>query len=486
MLCVGASICELPIKTIGKLISRDICPKQNIASITSAIAHSIDKLNMLKHARYVSGFPTRFTVLLVLALIAQNSTQGRASELRRTPIVKAVATALPSVVNIHGQKAGDTSDSSTRVNGMGTGIVIDERGYILTNYHVVEGVEQIQVSTQSGKTVVARLVGHDHATDLAIIRIDVAEMMPVIPMGTSSDLMLGEPVIAIGNAYGYPHTITRGIISQLHRPVQVSEDQKYLDLIQTDASINPGNSGGPLLNIDGNVIGINVAVRVGAQGIGFAVPIDQAIEVASRLLNTHITKQIHHGVVGKTVTTAHSMKFVITSVSGNSPASRSGLQPGDVIESIDEQPVYRSLDFERKLLDHAAGEELALKIHRNDQPVSLNLMLASSTGHQPVSLSERVWSQLGMRLTPANQLAFSRSNSRYRGGLKVVGVRGDGPAAQQGIRFGDVLVGMQKWETISMDNVAYILDSDHVKQGSPLKFYVIRNDETLFGFLQAE
>jgi len=321
---------------------------------------------------------------------------------------------------------------------------------------------------------------------LAIIRIDVAEQLPVIPMGTSSDLMLGEPVIAIGNAYGYPHTITRGIVSQLHRPVQVSEDQKYLDLIQTDASINPGNSGGPLLNIDGNVIGINVAVRVGAQGIGFAVPIDQAIEVASRLLNAHISKQIHHGVVGKTVATSQNTKFVVTSVSGNSPASRSGLQPGDVIDSVNEQPVYRSLDFERKLLDHMAGEEVALKIHRNDQPVSVNLMLASSARQQPVSLADRIWSQLGLRLTPASQQTFSRGNSRYRGGLRVVSVRGDGPAAQQGIRFGDVLVGMQKWETISLDNVAYILDSDHVKSGSPLKFYVIRNDETLFGFLSVE
>ncbi|MDP6555735.1 MAG: trypsin-like peptidase domain-containing protein [Pirellulaceae bacterium] len=442
---------------------------------------------MLEKARHLSGLPTSFTVLLLLATFVLWSAPGHTSELRRTAIVRAVEATIPSVVNIHGQKTNDSAETSARVNGMGTGIVIDERGYILTNYHVVEGVERIQVSTRSGKTVLARLVGQDHATDLAIIRIDVATGLPVIRMGTSNDLMLGEPVIAIGNAYGYPHTITRGIISQLHRPVQVSEDQKYLDLIQTDASINPGNSGGPLLNIDGDVIGINVAVRVGAQGIGFAVPIDQAIEVASRLLNAHISKQIHHGVVGKTVATEHKTKFVITSVSGNSPASRSGLQPGDVISSIDEQPVYRPLDFERKLLDHSAGEELALEIHRNDQPVSVNLMLASSTRQQrPISLSQRIWSQLGLRLVPAGQQTFSRGNSRYRGGLKVVDVLVDGVSAQQGIRYGDVLVGIQKWETVSLDNVAYILDSDHVKRGSPLKFYVIRNGETLFGHLQID
>ena len=370
---------------------------------------------------------------------------------------------------------------------MGTGIIIDERGYILTNYHVVEGVERIQVSTRSGQTVLAQLVGQDHATDLAIIRVDISRKLPVIRIGTSSDLMLGEPVIAIGNAYGYPHTITRGIISQLHRPVQVSDDQKYMDLVQTDASINPGNSGGPLLNIDGNVIGINVAVRVGAQGIGFAVPIDQAIEVASQLLASHISMQVHHGVVGKSVISEHDTKFVVTSVLSNSPASRSGLQPGDVIESVDEQPIFRSLDFQRSLLDHSAGDELSLKVNRNDQPVSVKLVLVNSTRtHHPLTLADRVWSQLGLRLIPSSRQTFSRANSRYRGGLKVVGVRGDGPSAQQGIRYGDVLVGMQKWETISLDNVAYILDSDYVKRGSALKFYVIRNGETLFGHLKVD
>jgi serine protease Do len=458
---------------------------QNIASTTSAVAPSLDEHHMPKNAHHVSGLQACFTVLFLAVAMVLGATPGHASELRRTAIVRAVEAALPSVVNIHGQKTNDSSANSARVNGMGTGIVIDERGYILTNYHVVEGVERIQVSTRSGQTVLARLVGQDHATDLAIIRVDVSTNLPVIRIGTSSDLMLGEPVIAIGNAYGYPHTITRGIISQLHRPVQVSDDQKYLDLIQTDASINPGNSGGPLLNIDGNVIGINVAVRVGAQGIGFAVPIDQAIEVASRLLNSHISTRIHHGVVGKTVATALNSKFIITSVTSNSPASRSGLQPGDVIESINDQHVYRSLDFQRNLLDHSAGDEVAIKVNRNDKLVSVNLLLANSTRSQhPVTPSDRIWSQLGLRLLPAGQQAFSRANSRYRGGLKVVGVRRDGPAAQQGIRYGDILVGMEKWETISLDNVAYILDTDHVKRGLALKFYVIRNGETLFGHLQ--
>ena len=148
---------------------------------------------------------------------------------------------------------------------MGTGVVIDPRGYIITNYHVVNGVRDIQVTLADGERYIAKLVARDPETDLAIIKIDAKQEIPVISIGTSSDLMTGETVIAMGNAYGYEHTVTRGIVSALRRSVQVNEAQNYDDLIQTDASINPGNSGGPLLNIDGEMIGINVAVRAGAR-----------------------------------------------------------------------------------------------------------------------------------------------------------------------------------------------------------------------------
>src|SRR4029450_11976746 len=226
--------------------------------------------------------------------------------LRNSPIVKAVNAAAPSVVNIHGRKtvraesAPLGTDAVRQVNGMGTGIVIDPRGYIITNFHVVEGVSNIQVTLDDDRKLIARLVANDPKTDLAIIRIDTKDPLPVIHFGTSCDLMRGEPVIAVGNAYGYENTVTRGIISALHRSVQVSDEQKYNDLIQTDASINPGNSGGPLMNIDGEVIGINVAVRVGAQGIGFAIPIDEALEVAARLVSTERLDQTTHGITGKT------------------------------------------------------------------------------------------------------------------------------------------------------------------------------------------
>lgn len=199
--------------------------------------------------------------------------RAEVSSLRMTPIVRAVRNARPSVVNIQGQKTvpDEAHAGATRqVNGMGTGVVIDPRGYILTNHHVVDGVRQIRVTLDDGKVSIAQIIARDRQTDLAVIKINAGRSLPTITIGTSADLMPGEPVIAVGNAYGYEHTVTRGIISALNRDVQVSDTQAYDDLIQTDASINPGNSGGPLLNIEGKMVGVNVAVRAGAQGIGFA------------------------------------------------------------------------------------------------------------------------------------------------------------------------------------------------------------------------
>ena len=233
------------------------------------------------------------------------STAEAISPDRLTPIVRAVRDASPAVVNIQGQKSiaekKVDSKATRQVNGMGTGVVIDPRGYILTNYHVVDGVRRINVTLHTGQTYVAKVVARDTETDLAIIHIRTPGPLPVINLGTSQDLMAGETVIAVGNAFGYENTVTVGVISALHRNVQVNETQQYLDLVQTDASINPGNSGGPLLNIDGEMIGVNVAVRAGAQGIGFAIPIDKALDIATQLLSIEKLDNNWHGITALSV-----------------------------------------------------------------------------------------------------------------------------------------------------------------------------------------
>jgi serine protease Do len=413
-----------------------------------------------------------------------------ASSLRRTAIVEAVEKVRNAVVNIQGRKLirAESADAGSgepfrQVNGMGTGVVIDARGYILTNFHVVENVETIQVTLADRRSFIARLVSNDAVMDLAVIKIDAGDSLAVMPCGVSSDLMPGEPVIALGNAFGYEHTVTRGIISALHREVQVSATQKYHDLIQTDASINPGNSGGPLLNIDGEMIGINVAVRVGAQGIGFAIPVDEVLEVAAQLVSLEQVEHVVHGVLGETRCAESERYFAVTGVREGSGAASSGLQPGDVITAVDQTPVNRAIDFERALLGRPTGQSLMVSVRRDGQAQTLELVLPSASLAAD-ALEQRTWRTLGMKLTPASKEECQRSTSRYRGGMRVQTVRPDSPAGRQGIRAGDILVGMHVWETISKDNVQYVLDRDDFDSFQPLKFFILRGGETLYGFMQ--
>src|SRR5262245_59634460 len=244
---------------------------------------------------------------------------------------------------------------------MGTGTLIDERGYILTNYHVVSDVRRIHVTLDDGRECTAQLTAFDPTADLAVIKIPTDKPLSVIRVGTSADLMEGESVIALGNAFGYEHTVTRGIVSALHRAVQVSDTQAYDDLIQTDASINPGNSGGPLLNIDGEMIGVNVAVRAGAQGIGFAIPVDKVMAVAAKLVSAERVERKWHGV--KTSDTpGRTVGAVITSIDDNSPAAKCGMKAGDVITDVGDKPITRSVDFERALLGREVGKGVSITV----------------------------------------------------------------------------------------------------------------------------
>jgi serine protease Do len=413
------------------------------------------------------------------------------SELRKNPIVRAVQNVRASVVNIRGEKTlapaatqASGGDVARHVNGMGTGVVIDPRGYIITNHHVVDGVKEIQVTLFGGEKHTARLIARDMETDLAIIKIDAAKEVPAIPLGSSSDLMPGEEVIAVGNAYGYEHTVTRGIISALHRSVQVSDSQFYDDLIQTDASINPGNSGGPLLNIDGEMIGINVAVRAGAQGIGFAIPVDKALAVAATLLANRNENRFWHGVkLAAEKDSAPTDGVKVAAVEPKSPAAEAGLKHGDVIAKIGGKEIHRRLDFERAMLERKPGETLDVSLKRASEQISASLVLADLPEPQKTPM-QPAWELLGLELRALPAEEFKELNqTRYRGGLSIVAVRPNSPAATQGIKAGDVLVGMHIWETVSLENIAYILKRPDFNSLSPVKFFILRGDETLYGYL---
>ena len=396
--------------------------------------------------------------------------------LRETPVVRAYRKVAPSVVSISSEKrvpapvwSGSIVEPQ-RVNGMGTGVIIDHRGYILTNAHVVERVEKLRVRLLNGTEYAARVVRIDRGHDLALIKINTPQPLQPIEFGTSSDLMVGEPVIAIGNAYGYSHTVSTGIISQLHRTVKLNDTLTYYDLIQTDASINPGNSGGPLLNIYGEVIGINVAIRAEAQNIGFALPIDQVKEVAARLISAEALTGLSHGVAYVDLSSKASPDgpgegVEVVSVRNEHPEE--GLRPGDRVLRVGAIPVRNAIDFERAWIGLKPDESVAIEVQRAGQRMTVHLRPRQS----PAQL---VWHRLGLRLSQLAAAEVRRFRPELRGGMLVAAVRPDSPAYRAGLRPGDMLVGLHRWETLKYDNVLYILRQPVVQSSEQLRALVIR------------
>jgi serine protease Do len=433
--------------------------------------------------------PAWLLIAGVTLAIAGVGSPSRADDTnRRTPLVEAIASCQFSVVNLRGQKTVSAENNTAsreqvrHVNGMGTGVVIDPRGYILTNFHVVEEVKQIHVTTNDRQSSAARLLARDPVTDLAIIKVEDIVGLKNMKLGTSSDLMLAETVAAVGNAYGYEHTVTTGIVSHLRRTVQINENQIYENLIQTDAPINPGNSGGPLLNLDGQMVGVNVAVRVGAQGIAFAIPVDEAVEVASRLLAQFSETSVVTGLQVVTRYTGNTPSLYVSEVETQSAAERAGLQSGDLILSINGVPALRSLDWQCALLERKAGEMITLMVDRSGpKEISLELAAAKSVLVSSPSIESNAWTSMGLRFSVASEDELKGKHPNYQRGLRVTAVRQNSPAEKEGIRVGDVLVAMHGWKTESFENLGFILDQPEVRQNKHFMFYILRDREPYFG-----
>lgn len=440
-----------------------------------------------------------FTLPILCGILTLSASFAEASEIRETPAVRAYKRASGSVVNIHTEKTAQDRDSvfnsgrSRKINGMGTGVIFDERGYVVTNYHVIADVELIRGTMEDGSEYEARTVAFDRDNDLAVLKIEASRSLTVAPFGISSDIYLAERVLAIGNAYGYRHTVTEGIVSALGRDVEVNETQSYHNLIQTDASINPGNSGGPLVNMDGDVIGINVAIRAGAQRIGFAIPIDDARKVVARLIASEQINQTYHGMMAHDIKSPSQRMLVVDNVLADSPAARAGLKAGDVITRSGGRDVTDGVDFERALIGHRAGEQIEIVVRRSDKTETVTLALGQANAGQispvvaaktAVDVDDKFWSVLGLKLAPLPANQRNLVGSRYRGGMKVLDVRPDSPASANGIMKGDILVGLHEWETITVENVSWIVTRSTELKLNPLKFYIVRGQETLFGHLQ--
>ncbi|NPV89336.1 MAG: PDZ domain-containing protein [Firmicutes bacterium] len=276
----------------------------------------------------------------------------------------------------------------TQVNyGIGTGFLITPEGHIVTNEHVVKSASTIEVTVNGmDKPLPAIVVGSDHELDLAVIKIDAGKTLPQLSLGDSGGLRPGDWVIAIGNPFGLDHTVTTGVVSALGRPVSV-EDRIYRNLIQTDAAINPGNSGGPLLNLQGQVVGINTAVNAQAQGIGFAIPVNTAKEVLDDLINKGRISRPWMGISTQAITPdiASSAKLpdlkgvVIIGVEPGSPAAQANLSAKDIIRKIDGQPVQGPDDFTSEVRKRKVGDQVRLEIIRDGRTIEAVVIL----GEQP-------------------------------------------------------------------------------------------------------
>jgi serine protease Do len=419
---------------------------------------------------------------------------------RRTPVVEAVQKVQPSVVSISSDKRTASTarwpfsaeeNQRPRVSGMGTGVIIDERGYILTNQHVVDKVNGIEVVLADGGRYPGRVIQQDPVMDIALLKVDAGRPLPPVRIGTSSDLMVGEEVITIGNAFGYENTVSVGIISALNRDVTLSDEQVYRSLIQTDACINPGNSGGPLVNIDGELIGINVAVRAGAQGIGFALPIDDVKRVAAEMISTRRLASTWHGIQTNEARKGTDRVVVVAGVQAGSPAESAGFRPGDFLRRIGNLVITTPLDVERSLLDLRPGQKTEAVVMRAGEekalPLGVQPVAGAGAGAPATSPDDQIWRSVGLKAVPVPREYVVGVSAEFRGGLYVQAVQPGGPADRGAIQKGDILVGMtganRPWETIQPDNILYVLGLPEVAKARSVEYWLIRRNALVRGSL---
>ncbi|OFX30303.1 MAG: hypothetical protein A2Z07_01660 [Armatimonadetes bacterium RBG_16_67_12] len=298
-------------------------------------------------------------------------------------MIRVVQHVRPAVVNISVRAQVPTPFGLFPQEGQGSGVIVRSDGLILTNNHVVQGAQEITVTLLSGRTLKGRVLGADRFADLAVVKVDNPQPLPVAEMGVSSTLQVGQLAIAIGNPFGLGSTVTVGVVSALNRSIQASPDFIVENLIQTDAAINPGNSGGALLDSTGRLIGINTAIIRDAQGIGFAIPIDHARLVMEQLVAQGRVVRPALGVEIRgeiDLNTARAYKLpvdygVVVVPQQGSPAERAGMRAQDIIVAIDGQKISTIGDLRRELFRRKPGDVVRVDVVRDGRRVTLTITL---------------------------------------------------------------------------------------------------------------
>jgi serine protease Do len=382
-------------------------------------------------------------LLLPLAPAALLGAPPAALSPRRTPVVAVVEKISPAVVNISAESIvravdpffGSFFSQNRRSQSLGSGLIVDPKGIVVTNAHVIEGASKITVTTLDGRELEAQVLGSDRDADLAVLKIQAQEL-PAIRLGTSADLMIGETVVAIGNPFSLSHTVTSGVLSAIGRTVpSESGERLFTDFLQTDASINPGNSGGPLANLAGDVIGINTSIISGAAGIGFAIPADRARRVVDDLLRFGELRPVWTGARLVTVDPELASRYelpvrrgaMVLKVYPGSPAARAGLAERDVIVGIDGHPAVASREDVTTVLYSVPLEtQVWLEVRRGDRTLKVTLQGTRPPAELGLTVLEQ---SVGIQVKPSAD------------GLAIARVTPGSPAEKRGLRAGDALLG---------------------------------------------
>jgi len=408
-------------------------------------------------------------LLLCIVILAGPGAAVVSAEVSRiTPVVLAYRKAGPAVVNISAEKIvtqrfglfggdpfADIFRRPVRQKSAGSGVVIHGDGYVVTNAHVVSRAMQITIQFADKTSYAAKVISSDTTHDLAILKIELpkGKTLPYLPIARSDDLMVGETVIAIGNPLGFASTLTTGVISATDRKLTFDRNVEYGGLIQTDAPINPGNSGGPLLNIRGELIGINTAIRADAQNIGFAIAADTVTEQFTRLMDF---ERINRVVFGASVARKRGRDgavITVTEVRPKTPAD-GVLRSGDVIVSLNGNPVRQIPDFVCGMTGAKAGDKISLTVLRGGRRLDRSLKLALRPKPDGDKLARRLF---GLTLRKIDRKLAGELSLSVSRGLVVVGIEAGSPAQKLGIDLKDIIFQVGRYYVTDLDALGVVL-----------------------------
>ena len=351
-----------------------------------------------------------------------------------------------------------------RQGGIGTGFIIDKSGHIITNNHVVENADKIKVKLKDEREFEAKIIGRDPQTDLALIKIEAKGDLPVASLGRSADLKVGQWVVAVGSPFGLEQTVTAGIVSAKGRAIGSGP---YDDFIQTDASINPGNSGGPLLNLNGEVVGINTAIIARGQGIGFAIPIDMAARIVAQLKeNGEVTRgwlgvniQDLKGDLAEYYGSKNSEGVLVTDVVPDNPADKAGIKAKDIITAVNGETVQNSRELTARAATLPVGETTKITVLRDGQEKTFDVKVA----RRPLTLADAGKPQVekegeyGLQVTDLTPEIAKNMNVNRETGVVVVGVRPDSKASKAGVQQGDLILEVNRQNVSSTGELKQLL-----------------------------